>query len=300
MSGRTWNDPAFRLDFLGIGAGKSGTTWLADVLRLHPDVFIPATKELIYFNRDIAFTEVEPNYRYGKPLDWYHAHFKGQRPGQIAGELSPTYLVHANSAADIHAYNPDIRLVAILRDPLRRSFSQFQYFQAKAFIPETDFASAVKARPYLIEESFYGRQLEPYLDRFPREQLLVLFHDDLKRDPRAFYHRVTRFLGVRDFFPEGLENPSNETRDTRLPGLNKAINAARMFIHHRGLQRLLPLLRRTGVVPFAEAVRDRFNTRPATRTALPPEVEREYRGIFRADVELTERLLGVDLTHWKG
>ena len=65
MSGLNWNDPAFRLDFLGIGAGKSGTTWLADVLRMHPGIFIPAEKELIYFNDRIAFTDVEPNYRHG-------------------------------------------------------------------------------------------------------------------------------------------------------------------------------------------------------------------------------------------
>ena len=300
MSGLNWNDPAFRLDFLGIGAGKSGTTWLADVLRMHPGIFIPAEKELIYFNDRIAFTDVEPNYRHGKPVEWYHAHFRDLKPGQVAGELSPTYLVHLNSAPDIHRYNPAIKLVAILRDPLRRSFSQFQYFLGKAFIPETDFASAVKARPYLLEESLYGRQLEPYLALFPREQMLILFHDDLKRDPRAFYNRVTRFLGVADFFPEGLENPSNETRDTRFPALNQAINSARMFIHHKGLQRVIPLLRKTGVIPLAEAVRDRFNTRPAARSAMPPDVERDYRGYFLSDIEKTERLLGVDLSHWKG
>lgn len=300
MSGAKWNDPAFRLDFLGIGAGKCGTTWLADVLRLHPEIFIPPTKELIYFNKEIAFTEVEPNYRYGKPLEWYHAHFRNLRPGQIAGEISPTYLLHDNCAADIHAYNPRIKLVAILRDPLRRAFSAFQYVVSKAFIPETDFATAVRERPYLLEGSLFGRQLEPYVDLFPREQLLVLFHDDLKRDPRAFYNRVTRFLGVSDVYPEGLENPSNETRDTRFPALNKAINTARMFIHRKGLQPLLPLLRKTGIIPLAEAVRDRINTRPAGRTAIPPEIERDYRGYYLADIEKIERLLGVDLKHWKG
>ena len=78
----------YKIDFIGIGAAKAGSTWVADNLRRHPDIFIPKKKELNYFCKTELATRV-PNYRYKKPLSWYHAFFTDAGPGQVKGEISP-------------------------------------------------------------------------------------------------------------------------------------------------------------------------------------------------------------------
>ena len=82
LNGRAYNDPDFRIDFIGIGAPKSGTTWLADCLRRHPQIFVPEQKELMYFNPYQNAYDPIDNYRYGKPLQWYHDFFKAHQSRQ--------------------------------------------------------------------------------------------------------------------------------------------------------------------------------------------------------------------------
>ncbi|MFX0093760.1 MAG: hypothetical protein ACFFBD_18555, partial [Candidatus Hodarchaeota archaeon] len=89
----------FQLDFIGVGAERSGGPWLAENLAVHPDIFIPPKKELHYFNRnDILYS----NINYDKPLEWYAAFFKTAKSHQLKGEITGRYLWDKYAAKRIY------------------------------------------------------------------------------------------------------------------------------------------------------------------------------------------------------
>ena len=292
-------NPDFRLDFLGIGAPKGGTTWLSAVLGAHPDIFTPPEKEIEYFNQRRTEYDME-NANYRQPVSWYHRYFRGAREGQVVGEINPTYLLPVTDPRDIHRYNARLKLLAILRDPVDRARSQYQ-FSTKWWtgVPPT-FAQALERHPEFLAQGESGALLQRYRDHFPAEQLLVLFHEDLKRDALAVYRQATRFLGVRDFDPPNLNDRPNETRTVRSGALGGLLSKGREWMYRLGLENARPLLRKSGLLRAVEWLREDVNAGPPPPPVeIPPDLERSLRARFTPDIEHLERLTGRDLRHWK-
>ena len=290
----------FRIDFIGIGAAKSGTTWLVDCLRAHPQIFMPERKELIYFNEYIQDPCEGRNHRRDKGLPWYHSHFADALPQQIKGEFSNHYLVDANAARRIYAYNPLIKLIAVLRNPVDRAFSRYRDNYQKQRTQHARFEDALRAEPLLLSEGLYHEQLRVYYEVFPRENIKVLLHDDLVRDARAFLQEVLKFLGVAEFYPEMLGRRSNEAREVRIPVLNQMITATRQFIYRYKMQWCLRLLEYMKITALAEYVRDSLNTRiPGAKPCVRESTRDELKAYFSRDVARLEELLGRDLSAWK-
>ena len=299
-NGRTYMDPDFRIDFIGIGAPKSGTTWLADCLRPHPQIFVPEQKELMYFNSCQNTYDLIDNYRYGKPLEWYHDFFKDAGPAQIKGEITPSYLEIENSAADIYKYNPDIKLIVILRDPVEKAHSLYRFYRQKSYVEYPTFAEAIEKAPFLLGNSRYYTHLKRYFDLFPRENIKVLFYEDLRADNKKFIKTVEDFLGVAEFYPDNLDRRSNETTTARVEWVNRMLKQIRALIHKNNLQFLLPFLKKIGITPLAEYIRDTLNTRKTDRTnQLDPDLQQRLRAYFREEMENLENLLQTDLSRWK-
>jgi hypothetical protein len=205
-------------DFLILGAQKAGTTALYAYLRWHPEITGPSFKEVSFFDRHYARGET-----------WYRAHLPArprqwvtrQRLGHwpIVGEASPSYLFHPLAPERVAALLPRARLIAVLRDPVDRAFSHYQHEVALEREP-LSFEDALAAEdermrgevermvrdPSYFSEAWwnhtyvargrYAEQLERWFAAFPREQLLVLFSDELLNEPRETYARVLRFLDV--------------------------------------------------------------------------------------------------------
>ena len=104
-----------RLDFLGIGVAKAGTSALHDYLIQHPQIGMGDTKEIHFFNRSQHY--LLPNWFYFR----YHRHFNFKSGKKVYGEITPIYLYWRSAAARIWEYNPEIKLIAILRNPLDRA-----------------------------------------------------------------------------------------------------------------------------------------------------------------------------------
>lgn len=287
------------LDFLILGAEKSGTTWLADMLRQHPQVFIPPEKELFYFNERFFESPELPNYNATQPLSWYLAHFDAARPGQLRGEASPAYLWDQAAPARIAAHNPRIRLIALLRDPAERAFSQYLYYIQRGVSGRMTFEQALERRPDLLTRGLYAQQLQRYLDLFPREQLHIAFYDDLRSDNRAFLGTVQAFLGIPPHFPENMDAASNVTGAPRFPLLNRAIAWVRYPLRKYNPQAVMRLVRRSGLARLQERIR-LANTRPlAERPSIDPGTRRRLHEYFREDIRALERLTGRDLRAWR-
>lgn len=227
--------PAGRLpDFFIVGHHKSGTTALYEMLRRHPQIFMPAVKEPKFFATDLP-ARLEPDGARGLPqtMAEYTALFAPAGADQLAGEASPSYLRSEAAAGEIAAVRPDAKLIAILREPasflrslhlqMVQSHVESELDLRRALAAEEVTRTGVTRRRY-SDHVRYVDQLRRYEDRFPRDQFLVLIYDDFRADNEATLRRVLGFLGVDDGL--GLETiDTNRTVRVRNAQLDRVVHA---------------------------------------------------------------------------
>lgn len=247
--------------FLGIGAMKAGTSTLHTLLAEHPDVAMAAhRKEVMFFDR-----------YWDRGLPWYEAHFSHVER-QVPGEVTPGYLFHPEAAARMHAVVPQARLIAVLRDPVERAYSQYKFF-VKEHAYAGDCEAFFNEHPNAVERGLYDQQLARYRALFPPERLLVLLFEELTRDPLPQLQRVFRHIGVRDdFVPPSVGERMNASALPRWHGAYALGRRAVGWMYRNDLAWLVSGLKRAGarrlfLSPSARA--ERFPPLPdATRARL--------------------------------
>ncbi len=299
---QTYNEPDFRLDFIGIGAAKSGTTWLTDNLGKHPDIFIPEQKELVYFNAFLSRMPGTKNPVHDKSLSWYHEFFKEAKKEQIKGEFSVEYLINENSAQSIYDYYPNVKILAVLRYPPKQLFSLYLYLVQRGVIAYPTFEKAIEKRPDLFLEYHYHKHLQVYFDIFPKEQIKVMLFEDMRKNNKAFFKEFLDFIGANEFYPATLEEKSNETKQPRVKWLNHLIQSTRQAITQNNMEWVIPVLRYTGILPLGMFIRDKLNVtkmKKEDKPVLQAETEQMLKEHYLKDTEKLEKLLGRDLSDWK-
>ena len=275
------------VDFIGIGAQRTGTSWTYACLYEHPEICAPV-KEIHFFSRP----------RFEKGREWYEAHFARCAEKTKRGEFSTSYLYSDDAAARIQTYYPDVKLVVILRDPITRAYSQYGNAVKGGEVSETmTFTEYCAHEKSALEQGLYAAQLQRYFDRFDRSQVLVLFHEDIDVDKRAFIRRIYEFLGVRaDFVPSMLERRINTSRVPKVIGLERGMHYVSEFLRRSGLDRLVHFVRRTGLPDLIRTV----NTK-AELSEEGVDLDRcELTTYFKRDVETLSAMLGRDLvSFWR-
>ena len=211
-------------EFLIVGAQRAGTTSLYNYLKQHPDMG-GWRKEIHFFDE-----------RYWRGLDWYRSFFPlelrrswTRRRGRdlVCGEATPYYLYHPAGPARVAASVPDVRLVALLRDPIERAYSHYMLMR-RTGRERLSFAEAIAAEESRLapererianDETFrgeehrhhsylsrglYAEQLERWLEHFDEEQLLVLRAEDFGERPAEVYAQILDHVGLRPFVPAGF------------------------------------------------------------------------------------------------
>jgi hypothetical protein len=193
-------------DFLIIGAARYGTSTLYSYMQSHPEIYLRPNKrpEPHFF-----FKESE----YAKGIRYYEdTWFPAERKWRAVGEASTSYLFGPNVPSRIALHLPDVRLIAVLRNPIDRAFSNY-WHSVKSGLETLDFASAVEreaersraidgtamseVKPYsYVARGFYYAQISNFLSVIDRRQLAILTFDDLCRNPADVLQNVYRFLGV--------------------------------------------------------------------------------------------------------
>jgi hypothetical protein len=220
-------------DFFIVGHHKSGTTALYEMLRRHPQIFMPTVKEPRYFGGDLRALIEKPGIEYVETLEQYLALFAGASAGQRVGEASPSYLRSETAAREIAELQPDARIIAILREPA--SFVRSLHFQLlRAHVePEKDLRDAFAAEEVVrggkrvrrySDHVHYVEQLRRYEAVFGRGRMLVLIYDDFREDNEATVREVLRFLDVDDTAPIDVVD-ANPTGDMRSPALDRLVRA---------------------------------------------------------------------------
>jgi hypothetical protein len=297
-------------DVFIVGAPKCGTSAMDHYLAGHPEIYM-AKKEMHVFGSDLRFG---PQF-YRRDHEAYMTEFATRNGERRAGEASVWYLFSTQAAAEIHAFNPEARIIIMLREPAEMLHSLYHQFrfdgnehlrtfeEALAAEDERRAGRRLTRQTYLAqglvyrETARYTEQVRRYFDVFGRERVHVIIYDDLAADVRAVYCRALEFLGV--------DSTRIET-DFQVINGNKSVK-------HSALRGLLndPLVRSTAIAigrrlprPIFAALHDverrlwKLNSRSEKRVPLQPEVRAQLQREFAPEVERLSELLGRDLTHW--
>jgi hypothetical protein len=259
-------------DFLYIGTSKAGSTWLFNALSRHPEVHLASDKGLYYFDA-----------HFDRGRDWYLAQFDESGDSKAVGEISHSYLSSPEAPARIAELNPGMRLLACLREPVDRAFSDYLDLRKNDQFDGT-FEEALEVFPRLLDRGRYASHLARYLDHFPREALLVQLFDDLRVDAQQYADDVYAFLGVTPFVLPPAELRSRMPAGTpRNAALARSAKAASRVAKRVGLRRLRSRVKRSVSVrqllyrPFAAEEKPVVD--PATAQRLREEFADEVRAL---------------------
>ena len=248
-------------NFVGVGAGRTGTTTLYTALRRHPQIYMSPVKEINYFG--VRESSIRPN---GLDRRDYALYFAGGEEYDLVGEISPIYLTHGSAARSMREQlGGETKIIVQLREPVSRLVSQFFHHLDQHKVDDLDeyvrtaiatHNPAVRRQTQwfkpakALDQSLYAEAVEAYFELFGPDHVLVLLYEDLKENPTAYLNKVCQFLGV----------------DTL----------------HRPLR-----------------AQNRANYARGPRRRLSPQVEAELRAYFAPDLERLEQALQTSLDIWR-
>jgi hypothetical protein len=296
-------------NFLVIGAARCGTTSLYHYLGQHPAIYMSPKKEPNFFafagetteGRGAGFQKMVMRSR--TTPSTYLALFDGVTTETRYGEASVRYMVFPRTIINIRRYAPTAKLIAVLRDPVERAYSHFLLHIRDKKEPIQDFDRALAAEPARLREDwkesyqyagkgFYYRQLRPYFDAFPREQLRVYLHEDLCNDAAGLMRDIFRFLEVDEDWNIDTRTAHGSSRMARA-AKNELWSAVALKPNraHTLARRMLP-------VPMRESLKRRLHHYATFTPPLRPETRARMIAEYREDILQLQALLGRDLSAW--
>lgn len=291
--------------FCIIGAAKAGTTSLYEYLNQHPQIYMSPVKEPRFFGR----IGEPPDYR--GPSDEatnqiliteeadYRALFANVNDSHLAyGEASPWYLYMERAAAQLYEWVPNIKLIAILRNPVDRAYSNFVQQRSSRAEPLADFEAALAAENLRIQDNwrpfwhyqalgFYDRQLSRYWEYFSRSQLRVYLYEDLRNSPNWLLRDIFEFLEVDPNVAIDYSKQYNVTYyppNALLHSLLKDANPCKSVIKN-----LLP-------GSAVQTIKDKLYR--SSKPTFPPTLRRQLTLAYREDILRLQDRIGRDLSTW--
>lgn len=269
------------VDFIYIGLGRSGSTYLYEQIGALPDVNVPKIKELNYFN---------DNFEKGKK--WYLSKFPQiSKKGVKSGEFSNKYIYDEKCARRIKSQFPDVKIIAVIRNPFDYIVSVYRYrIRAGELKTDTSFSDALNLQKDILYRCEYSRMLKPYIDAFGDRLYIGLF-DELSRDPNNFVKAICSFIDV-ECNSELSKEKVNQERGVRHPFLT---NSARWLTDKLREYELLSLLQ---LLKNSNMLRKLLFGGKMVPVVQPKELEPIVSHINR-EIAKTEKLLHLSLDHWK-
>lgn len=294
-------------NFLVFGAAKSGTTSIYKYLEQHPDVFMSSFKEPGFF----AFEGETPTLNGPGAQKWvdkwvvtdlesYQKLFANYQGEKAIGEASPYYIYYQKTAATIHQHVPEMKLIAILRNPVDRAFSNYVWAVRDRAENLTDFQDALAAEDDRIKENwgpkwhyknqgFYYRQLKPYYELFALEQIKIYLYENFVAEPVAVMQDIFQFLGIdHDFTPD-----MSRKHNTSLIPRNKSWH---QFLDKPNpiksiIKPLLPL-------KFRQNLKQDAKEKNLFKPSLSPQLRQQLMTEYREDILKLQELTQQDFSNW--
>ena len=271
------------IDFIGIGAQKSGTSWAYACLYEHPQICAPI-KEIHFFSRS----------RFEKGQAWYEHHFRNCDATKLKGEFSTSYLYSEDAPLRIKQMYPKIKLITILRNPITRAVSHYKNAIKSGEISGTvSFDTFVQQEKSALEQGKYAQQLEGYYAHFQKDQILVLVYEDSKKDPEAFMQTIYAFLGIETTFVSSmLHTEINIARAPKAVFVDRIMHHVSESLRKVGFDSLVHTIRKSGLPDLVRS----HNTKPEQTVNVDTKA---LQGYFEEDVTKLSTLLRRDMkTEW--
>jgi hypothetical protein len=272
----------FDLTFVGVGPQRTASTWLYEMLRLHPSVVFPkGVKETQFFDR-----------HFHKGFSWYEAHFAGGVAGsQIRGEISPTYFDDEAARERLRSAFPNLKVIVSLRNPVERAFSLYRLERMKGRVAG-DFREATARNSRIITSGHYAEHCPKWERDFGSDRVLYLLQEEIRSNPQEALDRVYDFLGIpRVALPATAGDNFSATHVPRYPVLARVMSEAARFLRRFRLHWLVNLGKKAG---FRKAFQGGQGA-----DQLTPELRNELGKIFEQDIRWVERKLGRELPEWR-
>jgi hypothetical protein len=268
------------IDFVIIGAAKSATTWLQTQLQSDPAVYMP-DPELHYFSRE-----------YARGPDWYLSQFSDEGLGRTIGEKSNSYLYEPEAAVRLHRDLPQVKLIAQLRNPVERAYSNYCMLYRRGEVGpdiEAYLDPSVSEHTRFLAAGNFASHLQSYIDLFGRERLLILFFEGVTENPEAQIAKVRSHLELP---PRPLASiAKDKVKDKAAPVVPPHLR--------KRLGWLKPVVRPLRGTPAFESARGLI----ARRTEYPQltdELRMRLNDYFGPSIEALEQMSGQSLSHWYG
>jgi len=286
--------------FFVIGAYKSGTTSLYRYLGQHPQIYVSPIKEPSFFAFGASgHSDSSAAFRKStKTLAEYEQLFAHAEGFSAIGDVSPEYMTSRIAARNIHNRVPHAKLIAILRNPIERAYSDFLMYRRDGLEPECDFSKALdlqstralSADPtgHYVSTGFYGSQLARYYDAFPSSQIKVVLMDELEADALQTLSHIFSFLSVDPAFV-----PANLAVHNRSGETSNAI-VGKIFQYRTFFSPIARTIIPDGIRTTVKLKLESYLNRPA----LNPADRRFLKMQYAEDVELLESLTGKSCRHW--
>lgn len=270
-------------NFLFIGPAKSASTWIFEVLKSHPEVYVPPCKDIYFFDK-----------YYNKGLDWYSAHFIATLGKTAVGELSHDYLFSDEACERIDRDLPKVRLILCLRNPVDRLYSDY-LFNRKHGLVSGDVFDALKSDPEILRQSCYYQPVKRYVDRFGRDRVLILDFQEIKERPEKVVEDLYRFLNVDPGFKPPASSevvlPASYPRNRMLALISKKFAQQ---IRDMGFSNLLGRIKHSPLV-------NRLLYKPYTKDNFPRlslEDRHHLYGLLKEDIVSLEKFLDARFESW--
>lgn len=282
-------------NFFIVGAPKCGTTALFRFLENHPQVFLSDPKEVNFFSKK-ELEEQRLYYQDFKPRnenEYLNLFKNADTQHEIIGEASVSYLYYPEVAGRIHSFNPDSKIVILLRDPVARAWSHYlmdkrlglvkkelmEIFQSGEAIDRLNF------QQYFLLGN-YASQVEKYLVLFGKKNVKIFFTEELKSNRNNTIQKLYRFLGIQNFeLTEDIKH--NAYKEPKGFFLKKLYS---MSFIRKNIKKLIPQsILKKGVDFF-------FNSTPPTLNKIDKILLKKY---YYIEICRLEKLLSKDLTKWK-
>lgn len=264
------------VDFLLIGSAKSATTSLSNALSQHPDICFSDPKEPQFFSEDDCSDH----------LDYYHSLFKN-KSAKLYGEGSTNYskFPHYNKTIhqDIFDYNPNMKIIYMMRHPIDRIVSHYIHSYNRGHEPINDINIALTRNNHYIDTARYAMQIEPYINLLGRNNILMLFFEDFVSNPQCLLNTTFNFLNI-----DGI------TINKKTLNTNKSFN--RKVIHHKydNPKTIFEKLRKVVFIIKNYFNSDFINQKPT----LSSETKIYILNSVKDDIKKIEKLTNRDLSHW--
>lgn len=278
-------------DFIYIGAGKCGSTSLFNYIGQHPDVFLCPKKETFYFINEQARSNLVPWGAITK-LEDYLDLFEKAPEGCVTGEISTNYYAYPESAELIKASIPDVKLIALLRNPAERAFSEYQ-MHARNGHEKRPFSDILEAHEKYVKRGFYYAELKPFFDVFDHQNIRVLLYDDFVQNPQDLIRQIFAFIGVEESFVPDMSVRGREGGLPKNQALHQLLNKKNILrsVASKILKLVLPLSKR-------QEIRSKMIKGNMQKQTLSSQDRQALIQIYREDILSLQSMLGRDLSFW--